>query len=133
MSMVEMSAAASNGRAACRFCGAPLELTVVDLGMSPLCESFLSPDQIRTMEPFFPLHVFACERCYLVQLEAFVPPDEIFGEYAYFSAYSTAWVEHARQYVETITERLSLGPTDLVDLLLREHLPASELLHVRQR
>ena len=52
------------------------------------------------MEPFFPLHVLACERCYLVQLEAFVPPDEIFTEYAYFSAYSTAWVEHARDYVE---------------------------------
>ena len=66
------------------------------------------------MEPFFPLHVFACERCYLVQLEAFVPPDEIFTEYAYFSAYSTAWVEHARQYVEMISKRLGLGSDDLV-------------------
>ena len=61
-----------------------------------------------------PLHVFACERCYLVQLEAFVPPDEIFTEYAYFSAYSTAFVEHARQYVEMISKRLGLGPDDLV-------------------
>jgi SAM-dependent methyltransferase len=101
-------------RPSCRFCGARLELTVVDLGMSPLCESFLRPDQIRQMEPFFPLHVFACERCYLVQLESFVPPDEIFTEYAYFSAYSTAWVEHARQYVEMIVERLRLGPEALV-------------------
>jgi C-methyltransferase C-terminal domain/Putative zinc binding domain/Methyltransferase domain len=101
-------------RAACRFCGEPLDLTVVDLGMSPLCESFLRADQTRHMEPFFPLRVFACERCYLVQLEAFVAPDEIFTEYAYFSAYSTAWVEHARQYVEMISKRLELGADDLV-------------------
>ena len=100
--------------ATCRFCGAELRLTVVDLGMSPLCESFLRADQIRTMEPFYPLHVFACERCWLVQLEAFVPPEEIFTEYAYFSAYSTAWVEHAREYVEMIRTRLGLGPEDLV-------------------
>jgi hypothetical protein len=98
----------------CRFCGAPVELAVVDLGMSPLCESFLSAEQARQMEPFFPLRTFVCEQCYLVQLEAFVPPDEIFSEYAYFSAYSTAWVEHAKQYVEMITGRLGLGNDDLV-------------------
>ena len=62
----------------------------------------------------FPLHVFACERCYLVQLEAFVPPNEIFSEYAYYSAYSTDWVEHARQYVGMIRNRLALGADDLV-------------------
>lgn len=100
--------------AQCRFCSAPLSLTVVDLGMSPLCESFLRADQMRQMEPFFPLHVFACERCWLVQLETFVPPDEIFTEYAYFSAYSTSWVEHARLYVEMIRDRLELGADDLV-------------------
>ena len=100
--------------ARCRFCDDPLSLTVVDLGMSPLCESFLRADQLRRMEPFYPLHVFACERCYLVQLEAFVAPDEIFTDYAYFSAYSNAWVEHARQYVEMIRERLQLGSGDLV-------------------
>jgi hypothetical protein len=111
---VRVEPAAADGRAVCRFCGTPLDLTVVDLGMSPLCESILRADQIRQMEPFFPLHVFACERCYLVQLEAFVPPGEIFNEYAYFSAYSTAWVEHARRYVEMISERLALGPDDLV-------------------
>src|SRR5262245_50640601 len=99
---------ADESQAACRFCGTPLEFIVVDLGMSPLCENFLRADQTRKMEPFFPLRMFACERCYLVQLEAFVPPDEIFAEYAYYSAYSTAWVEHARQYVETISKRLDL-------------------------
>ena len=103
-----------DSRPLCRFCAAPLGLTVVDLGMSPLCESFLRADQVRRMEPFFPLHVFACEQCYLVQLEAFVPPEDIFTEYAYFSAYSTAWVVHAKQYAEMITKRLGLGSDDLV-------------------
>ncbi|HXF97249.1 MAG TPA: class I SAM-dependent methyltransferase [Gaiellaceae bacterium] len=98
----------------CRFCSAPLELTFVDLGMSPLCESFLRADQIRNMEAFYPLQVFACERCFLVQLEAFVPPEEIFSEYAYFSGFSTSWVEHARRYVKTIRRRLRLGPDDFV-------------------
>jgi hypothetical protein len=98
----------------CRFCEAPVELTVVDLGMSPLCESFLRADQLHLMEPFYPLHVYACERCWLVQLEEFVPPNEIFSEYAYFSGYSTSWVEHARRYVDAIRAALDLGPHDLV-------------------
>jgi hypothetical protein len=66
------------------------------------------------MEPFYPLHAFVCERCFLVQLEAFVTPEEIFTEYAYFSSYSASWIEHARQYVEMIRPRLGLGPDDLV-------------------
>ncbi len=99
---------------ACRFCGATLEFTVVDLGMSPLCESYVRVDELREREAFYPLHVFACERCYLVQLEAFVPEEEIFTEYAYFSAYSTSWVEHARRYVAMIRERLSLDAADFV-------------------
>jgi SAM-dependent methyltransferase len=111
---VDEKPSARDGRAHCRFCASPLKLTVVDLGMSPLCESFLPAEQIEEMEPFFPLHVRACERCWLVQLPAFVAPEEIFTEYAYFSAYSTAWVEHARQYVEMISARLGLGDDDLV-------------------
>ena len=98
----------------CRFCGARLERTVIDLGVSPLCERFLDADEIRQMEPFYPLHVFACDQCHLVQLEALVPPEEIFTEYAYFSAYSSSWVEHARRYVEMIRARLALGPDDFV-------------------
>jgi len=66
------------------------------------------------MEPFYPLHVFACERCFLVQLEEFVPPEEIFSDYAYYSAYSTSWVEHAQSYVEMIKARLELDGDDLV-------------------
>jgi hypothetical protein len=106
--------AARAGRPTCRFCGASLELTLVDLGMSPPCQSFLTSDRIRQMESFYPLHAFVCERCFLVQLEEFVPPEDIFSDYAYYSAYSTSWVEHARDYVEMISARLALGADDLV-------------------
>jgi hypothetical protein len=82
--------------------------------MSPLCESFVPVERLESMEPFFPLHVRACDDCRLVQLEAHVSPEEIFVEYAYFSSYSTSWVEHARRYVETIVERLSLDESSFV-------------------
>jgi SAM-dependent methyltransferase len=98
----------------CRFCEASLELTMVDLGKSPLCESYLPADRLETMEPFYPLHVRVCTQCWLAQLPSFVPPDEIFHEYAYFSAYSDSWVEHARTYVDMISERLGLGSDSLV-------------------
>jgi SAM-dependent methyltransferase len=94
---------------ACRLCGARLEETFVDLGMSPLCERFLTADQLDDMEPFYPLHVRICSSCLLVQLPAYVPPEDIFREYAYFSSYSDSWVAHARQFAETMIERLGLG------------------------
>jgi SAM-dependent methyltransferase len=97
----------------CRFCYAPLKQTVVDLGMSPLCESYVPADQLNAMEPFYPLHVRVCERCYLVQLEQYVSPEHIFSEYAYFSSYSDSWLKHAATYVEMISERLGLGPETL--------------------
>jgi hypothetical protein len=87
---------------------------MVDLGKSPLCESFLPSERLETMEPFYPLHVRVCTECWLAQLPSFVPPDEIFHEYAYFSAYSDSWVEHARAYVEMITSRLSLDSQSFV-------------------
>ena len=93
----------------CRFCSVPLTRTFVDLGMSPLCESFVPAHALNHMEPFYPLHAFLCERCFLVQLDEYVTPDNIFTEYAYFSSYSDSWVEHARRYVEQIAARLSLG------------------------
>jgi SAM-dependent methyltransferase len=99
---------------ACRFCGAPLTRTVVDLGMSPLCESFLRADQLDAMEPFYPLHVRVCESCHLVQLPEYVAPENIFTEYAYFSSYSDAFVSHARDYVEMITRRLGLSAESFV-------------------
>jgi SAM-dependent methyltransferase len=87
---------------------------MVDLGKSPLCESFLPADRLEAMEPFYPLHVRVCSRCWLAQLPAFVEPTEIFREYAYFSAYSDSWVEHANSYVDMITDRLSLTSESLV-------------------
>jgi hypothetical protein len=98
----------------CRFCGLPLSRTFADLGMSPLCESFVPPERVNHMEPFFPLHARVCDGCRLVQLESYVTPDEIFTEYAYFSSFSTSWVEHARAYVEMIVPRLSLDDRSLV-------------------
>jgi SAM-dependent methyltransferase len=98
----------------CRFCEAPLDLTMVDLGKSPLCESYLPADRLESMEPFFPLHVRVCTQCWLAQLPSFVPPDEIFHEYAYFSAYSDSWVEHSRTYVDMISDRLELTSDSLV-------------------
>jgi 2-polyprenyl-3-methyl-5-hydroxy-6-metoxy-1,4-benzoquinol methylase len=93
----------------CRLCLRPLTTTFVDLGMSPLCESFLSEDGINQMEPFYPLHAMVCGACFLVQLHEYVRPESIFTEYAYFSSYSTSWVEHARAYCEMISRRLELN------------------------
>lgn len=98
----------------CRLCGESVSRTFVDLGMSPLCESFLAAEQLNQMEPFYPLHVFVCENCFLVQLGEYVTPDHIYTEYAYFSSYSDSWLRHAREYVEMITERLKLGPKSQV-------------------
>lgn len=94
---------------ACRFCGANLEHTFVDLGMSPLCESYVNEEHLNKMEPFYPLHVYVCQNCCLVQLQQYVTPDDIFGEYAYFSSYSDSWLEHAKNYTEMIVGRLGLN------------------------
>jgi len=93
----------------CRFCGARLQHTFVDLGMSPLANSYLTPAHLNQMEPFFPLHVYVCEGCFLVQLEEFASPEQIFAEYAYFASYSDSWLHHARSFVELAMERFGLG------------------------
>jgi len=80
----------------CRFCGARLEDTFVDLGTSPLCEKYVAPHQLSEPDRYYPLHAWICRQCLLVQLDAVVPPEEIFSEYAYFSSYSDSWVAHAR-------------------------------------
>jgi SAM-dependent methyltransferase len=99
--------------ARCRFCNAPLQHTFADLGMSPLCESYLTFDQLNQMEPFYPLHVKVCQECYLVQLEEYVSREHIFTEYAYFSSFSDSWLQHASNYVKMISERLELGANSL--------------------
>src|SRR5260370_40913483 len=98
----------------CRFCGGALRDTVVDLGMSPLCESFLPADGLDKMEPFYPLHVWVCRNCFLVQLSEYVRVEEIFTEYAYFSSFSSAWLRHAEEYVAMISERTSLTKDSFV-------------------
>ena len=98
----------------CRLCGAALTRTFVDLGMSPLCESYVVADQLDAPETFYPLHVRICESCLLVQLPAYVGGEEIFSDYAYFSSYSDSWVEHARRYAEEMIGLLRLGPGTLV-------------------
>ena len=105
------------GAAACRFCGELLSDTVVDLGMSPLCESYLRPDQLNALEAFYPLHVYVCRRCWLVQLEQYVSAEHIFSEYAYFSSFADSWVEHARNYTNTMIDRFRFGPhSEVIEL-----------------
>ncbi len=86
----------------------------IDLGMSPLCESFLPAERLNQMEPFYPLQVWVCGSCFLVQLEQYVAAEEIFAEYAYFSSYASSWVRHAEEYVAAMADRLSLGPRSFV-------------------
>lgn len=93
----------------CRFCGTALDKTFVDLGMSPLANSYIKANESNRMEPFYPLHVYVCSACLLVQLEEFTSPQSIFGDYAYFSSYSDSWLDHARRYVETVSERFAIG------------------------
>jgi hypothetical protein len=98
----------------CRLCGAPITRTFVDIGMSPLCESYVRQDQLDGAEAFYPLHVRLCEKCLLVQLPAYVPGEDIFSDYAYFSSYSDSWVAHAKRYATSMIEGLQLTSDSLV-------------------
>jgi SAM-dependent methyltransferase len=98
----------------CRFCGCELSATFVNLGMSPLCEHFITGAEYNDMEPYYPLHALVCENCFLVQLKEYVTPDNIFREYAYFSSYSSSWVAHAKTYCEMIVQRRQLNSGSLV-------------------
>lgn len=100
--------------ATCRFCGTNLQHTFVDLGMSPLCESYVSREQLNQMEPFYPLHVYVCDQCFLVQLEEYVSPEDIFTEYAYFSSYADAWLQHAKDYTDLMERKFELDGNSLV-------------------
>jgi len=95
--------------APCRLCGHVLRHGFVDLGMSPPCESYRTAQQLNQVEAFYPLRVYVCAHCLLVQLEAYVQPDEIFTEYAYFSSYSDSWLKHAAAYVDMIRTRRGLN------------------------
>ena len=96
--------------AVCRFCAVPLRTVFADLGMTPLANCYLTPQQANTVEPFYSLRTYVCEHCWLVQLEQFESREEIFSDYAYFSSFSTSWLDHARRYVDQMVDQLGLGP-----------------------
>lgn len=112
--MKNLALEASTGTGSCRFCGNGLSHTFVDLGTSPLANSYLGRDQLLRMEPFYPLHAYVCGRCFLVQLLEFETSEHIFSHYAYYSSYSKSWLEHARAYTEMIVRRLELAPASRV-------------------
>jgi len=101
--------------------------------MSPLCQNHIAPEQLNHMEPFYPLHAYVCNRCFLVQLEEFVAPTEIFTDYAYLSSYSDSWIEHARRYAHQMQSLLQLDSDSLVaeiasnDGYLLQHFVAADI------
>ena len=117
----------------CRLCGADLTRTFVDLGMSPLCESYIPAGKLDDVESFYPLHVRLCESCLLVQIPAYVSGEDIFSDYAYFSSYSDSWVAHAGRYAAAMIGRLGLDSSSLVtevasnDGYLLQHFLAREI------
>ena len=110
----EEKARSVSGGGSCRFCGSRLEQEFVNLGMSPLVQSFLAADQLNQMEPFFPLQVLVCGKCYLVQLQEFVTPENIFSDYLYFASYSDSWLAHAKKYTEQMVQRFAITPASQV-------------------
>jgi hypothetical protein len=102
------------GHSCCRFCGTKLQHVFIDLGLSPLANAYLKEEDLSRDENFFPLRVFVCGECFLVQLEEWESPENIFGDYAYFSSYSESWLHHAKTYVSATIERFGLGPKSKV-------------------
>ncbi|MDH3379918.1 MAG: class I SAM-dependent methyltransferase [Gammaproteobacteria bacterium] len=98
----------------CRFCGTPLKHTFADLGMSPLANSYVPVAKANAMEPFYPLHAYACTSCWLVQLQMYETGEHIFSNYAYFSSFSDSWLAHAKEYTEKMRERYGLTAKSLV-------------------
>jgi SAM-dependent methyltransferase len=93
----------------CRFCGSALVEDFIDLGMSPLANSYVPPERVQQVEPFYPLHAYVCHRCWLVQLAHTVSPRDIFGDYLYFSSFSDSWLRHCEAYVGLVAARFGLG------------------------
>jgi SAM-dependent methyltransferase len=105
---------AKPARGYCRFCNAPLAQTVVDLGMSPLCETYPRAEDFSRGERYYPLHVYVCERCFLVQLDEYESAEAIFTDYPYFSSYSDSWLQHSERYCEKMISRFLLDEDSFV-------------------
>jgi SAM-dependent methyltransferase len=117
MAMMTLSSATlpqATATRSCRFCGSDLRRTLVDLGMSPLCETYPSTSDLNCGEVYYPLHVFVCEKCFLVQLEQYESAENIFGDYPYFSSYSDSWLKHSENYCDKMISRLGLNEQSLV-------------------
>lgn len=112
--VVKEAALSAGPQDSCRFCGSKLEHSFVNLGTSPLVQNFLTAEQLSRMEPFYPLQAFVCGKCFLVQLQEFVAPEEIFSDYLYFASYSDTWLAHAKRYTDEMTERFSIAENCLV-------------------
>ena len=102
------------GVRSCRFCGSSLQRTFVDLGLSPLCETYPSAADLNSGEMYYPLHVLVCEQCWLVQLGEYETPENIFSDYAYFSSFSDSWLKHCDKYCEAMKERFRLDRDSFV-------------------
>src|SRR6202050_3899757 len=100
--------------ALCLFCGATLRRTFVDLGMSPLCETYPSAADLNRGEVYYPLHVQVCQKCWLVQLEEYERAEKIFSDYAYFSSYSDSWLKHSEKYCNAMKARFGLNERSFV-------------------
>ncbi|NKQ55740.1 class I SAM-dependent methyltransferase [Amycolatopsis sp. K13G38] len=117
----------------CRLCGSTSMESVVDLGATPPCERFLTAEQLNEPETTYPLHLEVCTDCWLAQIPPLITPEDTFTEYAYFSSFSESWVEHARQFVRTATERLGLDEKSFVvevasnDGYLLQHVVAQQI------
>ena len=98
----------------CRFCSAVLERTFVDLGMSPLCETYPSVADLDRGEVYYPLHAYVCSQCFLVQLQQYESQENIFGDYPYFSSYSDSWLRHCESYCDKMLKRFGLHERSLV-------------------
>lgn len=98
----------------CRSCNSIITKTFCDLGMTPFANSLIKPQDVNIGQRFFPLHALVCEKCYLVQLQEFVTPDEIFSDYLYFSSYSSSWVKHAEEYCNKVISKYDLNSSSMV-------------------
>ena len=106
--------ASKTGGQTCRFCGAMLKKTFVDLGLSPLCETYPAPEDLNSGEMFYPLHIYLCEQCFLVQLDEYETAENIFSDYAYFSSYSDSWLKHCENYCRRMISRFGLNRDSFV-------------------
>jgi len=98
----------------CRFCDELLQINFIDLGVSPLSNSFLKKQDLSKTEKQYPLHAYVCKNCLLVQLEEFEKPERIFSDYMYFSSYSKTWLEHAKDYTNLMISKMKLNESSQV-------------------